>query len=179
MSLLAKIQIKTDGPMGTIILNGVDVSSQIFGFELVGNAGHIPVVKLAFAADLEFEGDVNVVPAETAVSNDTPKEPTPEQCKSNDVVYETEYKVGYAIWYPQMGGYIGRAVAVMDKNWTEYPGGGRSGGCVDVYVWHDGEFPFSEDGRDPYLVHHCSPEQFVTFGELLESLNDLGKVSTE
>lgn len=107
---------------------------------------------------------------------DIPKEPTPDQCTGNEVVYKTEYKVGYAIWYPQMGGYVGRAVAVMDRSWTEYSGGGRSGGCVDVYVWHDGQFPFSEDGRDPYLVHHCSPEQFVVFGETIERLNDKGRI---
>jgi hypothetical protein len=54
---VANIQIKTEGTRGTVILNGVDVSNQVTGCEIVAYAGEIPVVKLAFLADLDFEGD--------------------------------------------------------------------------------------------------------------------------
>ena len=47
-----------------------------------------------------------------------------------------------------------------------------SDSCVDLYIWHDGEFPFSEedDGRPPYLVHHCDITQFIRFGRALAGL---------
>lgn len=101
-----------------------------------------------------------------------PTEPTGDQCNKRLKVYEDEYRVGYAIWYPQMGGYVGKAVAVMDKEWIEHDGGSE-GGCIDVYVWHDGEFPFNEDDeRQPAHIHHCDPEQFIEFGTALKELND-------
>jgi hypothetical protein len=69
-----------------------------------------------------------------------------------------------ACWYPQMGGYSGKAVAVSDDT-----------GCVDLYVWHDGEFPFTgdDDGPAPPVeVHHCDPEQFIQFGRQLTAFID-------
>lgn len=98
--------------------------------------------------------------------------PTGEQCTEHAVVCEDGNKIGYAIWYPQMGGYTGRAVAVMDKEWFESPNGSRTGGCIDVHVWHDGEFPFPEEDGPPRVVHHCDPEQFVEFGRVLGELNE-------
>jgi len=51
----------------------------------------------------------------------------------------------------------------------------NDGGCIDVWVWHDGDFPFI--GRDnwgnetpPRRLHHCSGDQFIKFGEFLETL---------
>ena len=92
----------------------------------------------------------------------TPQEPSAEQCSAHEQVYEDGDCMGYAIWYPQMGGYVGKAVALIS---TREPDG-----CIDVYVWHDGEFPFS-DGQSPTLLHHCDPNQFVEFGRALDSLN--------
>jgi len=94
------------------------------------------------------------------------EEPTSDQCSNKDVVFEGNNEVGIACWYPQMGGYTGKAVAVFDKQWEEYDNGTRCGGCVDVYVWHDGEFPFG-DG-EPRKIHHCSGGQFIDFGEFIE-----------
>lgn len=92
-----------------------------------------------------------------------PPEPTAEQCGHHDVVvFETDKKIGYAIWYPSMGGYVSKAVAVMDVG---------GGGCIDVCVWHDGEFPFKENESSPVCMHHCSPEEFIEFGETLAKLN--------
>lgn len=96
--------------------------------------------------------------------------PTAEQCSSNAVVIDREHSIGYAMWYPSMGGYAGRAVAIISKQWTEDEAGSRTGGCVDVYVWHDGEFPFSEG--EPREIHHCCPESFVEFGETLMKLQE-------
>jgi hypothetical protein len=102
-------------------------------------------------------------------------EPTPEECSANALVFEDERTRGYAMWYPQMGGYVGRCIVFLDKKWVEYPGGSRSGGCFDVLVWHDGEFPFNEEGegekQNPARLHHCDPEQFIRFGEKVLELN--------
>ncbi len=103
------------------------------------------------------------------------KEPTAEQCTNKDKVFEDERNVGYAIWYPQMGGYVGKAIAIFDKQWTVYPHGAAEGGCIDVLVWHDGEFPFrGEDGDQPVVLHHCDPEQFIEFGKALAEINERG-----
>ncbi len=88
-----------------------------------------------------------------------PQEPTSDQCNQNVLVGETDHNVAYAIWYPSMGGYVGKAVAVIAK-------GPES--CVDVFVWHNGEFPFGEG--EPRKIHHCDPKQFIGFGETLRVL---------
>jgi hypothetical protein len=71
-----------------------------------------------------------------------------------------------ACWYPQIGGYAGKAVVMTDDD-----------GCADVWVWHDGQFPFrslddADDGppRSPVLLHHCDGGGFIRFGQLLERL---------
>jgi hypothetical protein len=65
-----------------------------------------------------------------------------------------------------MGGYAGKAVAVFSRD-------GQDSGCFEVYVWHDGDFPFSgedSDDRGPVHLHHCSAEQFIRFGNLMNKL---------
>ena len=91
-------------------------------------------------------------------------EPTGGQCGSNELIFQDEKEAHYAIWYPQMGGYVGRAVAVIEKG----PWGAEA--CIDVYVWHDGDFPF-HDGEPPRRIHHCNPNQFIDFGKTLVELN--------
>jgi hypothetical protein len=107
------------------------------------------------------------------------KLPTPDQCSGLEKVFEDDDKIGYAVWYPQMGGYVGRAVALFDKEWQHSEESGCSiGGCIEIYVWHDGEFPFSDDGeraQQPAHLHHCDPEQFIAFGKKLKEINDKGK----
>ena len=102
------------------------------------------------------------------------KEPTGDECTAKTKVYETDQAIGYAMWYPQMGGYVGKCIVVLDKQWTD-GGHYRLGGCFEAYVWHDGEFPFSEDdGVLPAHIHHCDPKQFVRFGEAVQHLNEQG-----
>jgi hypothetical protein len=97
----------------------------------------------------------------------TPKEPTDDECSRRALVYEDATDRHYAIWYPQMGGYVGKAVVVVLRERVEFVRG-ESGGCVDVWVWHDGEFPLrGEDGYQPVHLHHCNGAQFVAFGEAL------------
>jgi hypothetical protein len=105
------------------------------------------------------------------------KEPTGEQCTSVEKVYEDNNQVGYAMWYPQMGGYVGRSVVILDKSWSEDSNGSRMGGCFEAVVWHDGEFPFSEDDNEsPARIHHCCPDQFIRFGMKVKELNEMGKI---
>jgi hypothetical protein len=97
----------------------------------------------------------------------TPREPTSDECSSHARI-DVDGDVGYACWYPQMGGYVAKAVAMYD--------GSAEGGCFDVYVWHDGDFPFSEDHygipENPRELHHCSGQQFIAFGEFLVSIEN-------
>jgi hypothetical protein len=92
--------------------------------------------------------------------------PTAEQCAANAEI-PGDIQTGYACWYPQVGGYVGKAIA--------FP----AGGCVDVYVWHDGHFPFDgrcqncSEERQPVEVHHCAPDQFVAFGQFLAGIAEL------
>ena len=104
------------------------------------------------------------------------KEPTVAQCSGREKIFQDETHVAYACWYPQMGGYVGKCVAIFDRMWKKYKTGAACGGCIDVLVWHDGEFPFSETDGDPKELHHCDPSQFVQFGEFLLETNNKNKV---
>lgn len=91
-------------------------------------------------------------------------EPTADQCSANARFELASGRVGYATWWPQMGGYVGRCIVVV-------------GGCFEVFVWHDGEFPFSglndrQRGRTPIHIHIDDPGQWVRFGEQLEQFYD-------
>ena len=95
-----------------------------------------------------------------------PQEPTPEQCSSGARVEDWNGQPTYACWYPQMGGYVGKCVVAFS------PGGDNTGTydyCFEAWVWHDGEFPFSEgEWRGPVKeLHHCMPSQFVAFGNFV------------
>lgn len=96
-----------------------------------------------------------------------PSEPTQEQCSAGAQVESPEDGwVAYACWYPQMGGYVGKAVVVFEKESEDYDR------CFECFVWHDGEFPFAEgnDWRGPVrCIHHCMPSQFIAFGEFVEA----------
>ncbi len=103
------------------------------------------------------------------------KEPTAEQCTQNEKVFENDDTIGYAIWFPQMGGYVGKSVALFDKSWKENENGSSEKGCIDIYVWHNGTFPFGDEEDNPREIHLCDPEQFIDFGKKLSDLNEKGK----
>ena len=93
-------------------------------------------------------------------------EPTAEQCDCNERVFEDEKTTGYAIWYPQMGGSVGKAVVLLGKNRSD-----DTGPCFDVLLWHDGNFPLQgEEDGPPVRLHHCSAEQFILFGIVVQAL---------
>lgn len=86
--------------------------------------------------------------------------PTDGQCSKRERLPDINGMHAYAIWYPQMGGYAGRAVVVFHP--------GQEDSCFDVLVWHDGDWPF--DSEPPRELHHCSPMQFVDFGEAVAEM---------
>lgn len=84
-----------------------------------------------------------------------PPEPTAEQCSAHER-FKFLGNQGIYVWYPQMGGYVGKAAVIRM---------GDPGACVDVFVWHDGEFPFGDEDQKPREIHHCDAAQFVRFGK--------------
>lgn len=64
-----------------------------------------------------------------------------------------------------MGGYVGRCVVVIYNNGEA----DDDESCFEAYVWHDGRFPFSDDGDggSPARLHHCMPSQFIDFGRFV------------
>ena len=99
------------------------------------------------------------------------KEPTLVECSHRTKVYETDKDIGFACWYPQMGGYSGKCIAIFNKEWTLYDSGATTGGCIELYVWHDGEFPFTDEDGAPSHIHICVPEQFIELGKFLSKTN--------
>lgn len=89
-------------------------------------------------------------------------QPSYDAANKNERVTLPDGRTGTACWYPQMGGYVGVAV-VLDPS-------GSDDDCFDVLVWHDGDFPFSEDDRPPRELHHCLADQFIQFGQFLNRL---------
>ena len=93
-----------------------------------------------------------------------PRQPTPEECNT-----KAEVDGGQAFWFPQLGGYVGKAVARVDKC------------CIDVWVWHDGQFPFDESdpwyGRPPVHLHMDDGDDWIRFGEFVSELQDAAEES--
>ncbi len=92
-----------------------------------------------------------------------PAEPSSEECHKGERLSDFQNRPAFAGWYPQMGGYVGRCVIVLE---SEEPDG-----CFDVYVWHDGCFPFHGEGPHggkPSQLHHCMPSQFVGLGQIVQ-----------
>jgi hypothetical protein len=95
-------------------------------------------------------------------------EPTYDQLDAHAQIQSSIGRTGTACWYPQMGGFSAKAIVTPDAE------------CFDVFVWHDGDFPFRTDSDDWHPsagedlsvreLHHCSAEQFVDFGQMLLSL---------
>lgn len=99
--------------------------------------------------------------------------PNPQECSSNAAVRpppEHDGRRAFAAWYPQMGGHTGRCIVVLEE-----PPKGADHGCFDVYIWHDGQSAFDSrddwgDYRPPTRLHHCSAQQFIDFGNLVNRL---------
>lgn len=98
-----------------------------------------------------------------------PPKPSPEQVAENATI-EHEGQLFTACWYPRMGGYGAHCLVIK-----EY--GDDPNSCFDAYVWHDGEFPFSD--QSPAHLHHCSADQFIEFGALVRGIAPRVTPSTE
>lgn len=106
------------------------------------------------------------------MTHDQPPIPTGEQCGKESELPAPEGFRRFAIWYPQMGGYVGRCVVQFDTR--------DDNTCFDAFVWHDGEFPFHD--LNPAIVHHCDADQFVEFGEAVKRMQQApakGRFSVE
>lgn len=89
------------------------------------------------------------------------KQPTADQCNDNADLYLLDgNRRAFACWYPQMGGYTSKAIVEP---------GADEDDCFEAYIWHDGEFPFSEDEGEPAHIHHCVIDQFIEFGNLVKA----------
>lgn len=96
------------------------------------------------------------------MTREHPAEPTADQCEKRAQLPDFNGRKAFACWYPQMGGYVGKCVVVLEQDPD------HCDVCFEAFVWHDGAFPFSEDGEQPYdppaHLHHCMPSQFISFG---------------
>lgn len=90
------------------------------------------------------------------------RKPTSDECTENAILCEDEHHRAHAIWYPQMGGYVSKAAVAISKS--------NENTCFDAYVWGDQNFPFHDDETPHVEIHHCDPEQFTRFGNLVISL---------
>ena len=92
-----------------------------------------------------------------------PPEPTPEECSARTKgTWEGQEII--ATWFPQLGGYVGKAVVVIENGPADEPDG------PDIWVWHNGEFPFTgEDEMSPVNLHVCIPGDHVAFWKWVES----------
>lgn len=89
-----------------------------------------------------------------------PKEPTADECSQHAEWHDERLGACVAFWFPQLGGYVAKAVVAPDQ------------GCLAVWVWHDGDFPFSGDKQAPRELHVCDPEQFIALGTFLTAFLD-------
>lgn len=95
-------------------------------------------------------------------------EPTSDECNAHAKLTRLIDGVSttcFAAWYPQMGGYSGKCLIA--------PLAGEENVCFEVFVWHDGEFPFQGEGEfQPRRLHHCLAGQFITFGRFAQSVSE-------
>lgn len=52
------IQIKTSGTKGKLLLNGMDISECVTGYEIIHNAGTLPKIKVQLTGNLHMQGDM-------------------------------------------------------------------------------------------------------------------------
>lgn len=90
-----------------------------------------------------------------------PREPSSKECTDGATIDVGDGVRGRACWYPQMGGYSSKCVVVASCRSNDDPGQ-----CFEAYVWHDGEFPFTEG--NPAQLHHCRASQFRDFADRVE-----------
>lgn len=101
----------------------------------------------------------------------TPNEPSSGDATLGNHIDLPDGRRARACWFPSMGGYAGRALIVAPQ---------RDGDCcTEVWVWHDGAFPFSsepsdhsrwpgEEMRSPVRLTIHGGQDFIAFGQLVD-----------
>ena len=99
------------------------------------------------------------------------REPTSDECTAN-TIYDFGGERWMAAWYPQMGGYTSFCWVNIRKPELRYLDGSKETmlPCFECLVWHDGEFPF--EGGSGRGLHHCSAEQFISFGQKVKAAQE-------
>jgi hypothetical protein len=95
-----------------------------------------------------------------------PPEPTSDEVVLGATVNLPDGRWARACWFPSIGGYVGKALVIPSQVEGEC--------CTEVWVWHNGQFPFS--GQCPACSSECSPvllhvhggQDFIAFGELVD-----------
>lgn len=87
-------------------------------------------------------------------------EPTDEDCRHKKVVASDFTHKVIAMYYPQMGGYTSKCLISFAHGGVDM--------CFDALIWHNGQFPFEACDGNPARIHHCSPDQFIAFGESIK-----------
>lgn len=93
------------------------------------------------------------------------KQPSPEQCSSNALLYENDNVMKFAMWFPQMGGYCSVSVVTIDKHASHCKGNP----CYDVDFWHDGDFPY--DNLPPRNLHFCNSVQLRRMADDIDNMS--------
>ncbi len=94
-------------------------------------------------------------------------QPTPAQCSTDATLSKDGPVLRFATWHPQWGGYVGQAIVEVHG----------PGGCFEVFVWHDGEFPY--DDKPPLQFHYCNPIQLIRLAlKVIEKQIESGDEST-
>jgi hypothetical protein len=87
--------------------------------------------------------------------------PTSDQCDATAALAaDGASSHRFAMWHPQLGGYVGRCIVEFGDTSGACEGGQ---GCFDVLNWHDGEFP-TDDSYAPDEKHYCDAMQLIEFG---------------
>lgn len=84
--------------------------------------------------------------------------PTAEQCITGERLGDGMF----ACWYPQMGGYVSKCIVMINDEHS---------GCFEAYIWHNGDFPISDDCSTDSIshIHHCEADQFIKFGNFIKN----------
>lgn len=92
------------------------------------------------------------------------EQPTSEQCTCAHIGTTPDGRSTIAAWFPSIGGYAAPSLIVIGEC------------CFDVYVWHNGDFPFAADslGNEeiPRRLHISDGDDFIRFGKRLNELRN-------
>jgi hypothetical protein len=110
----------------------------------------------------------------TLACGDHPVEPSPADCQ-NQATGRWGERETKACWFTQMGGYCAKCVMVYDRSGTD-------NGHLEIFVWHNGDFPFitgDDDEEKPRKIHICDPTDWKHFSEKMMAFVDAKTVEED